>query len=56
MIKAKIAKRMDEYHRVNNNLDTVIGPGQQASISQSLSSQFERSLTLFRAGPTLGFF
>lgn len=59
MDKDKLAKRIDECHKGNNTLDTVIVPSQQASLSQALSSQTQRPLALFGVGrgrPTLGFF
>lgn len=50
---------ISEYHILNNSLDSVIAPSQQASLSQALSSQIQRSLSLLDRGkdiPTLGVF
>lgn len=55
----KLAKSIHEYHILNNTLTSVIAPSQQESLSQALSSQIQRSLSLLgnrRGIPTLGVF
>ena len=53
------AKSINEFHILNNALASVIAPSLQESLSQALSSQVQRSLSLFdirRGIPTLGVF
>ncbi|MCJ1427882.1 hypothetical protein MMC29_005788 [Sticta canariensis] len=57
--KELLTQCISEYHVLNNSLDSVIAPSQQVSLSQALSSQIQRSLSLFEIGkdiPTLGVF
>lgn len=57
--KELLTQCVSEFHILNNTLDSVITPSQQQSLSQALSSQIQRSLSLFEIGkeiPTLGIF
>ena len=57
--KELLTQCISEFHTLNNSLDSVIAPSQQASLSQALSSQIQRSLALVEMRkdiPTLGFF
>lgn len=57
--KELLTQCISEFHVLNNTLDSVISPSQQASLSQALSSQIQRSLSLFeieKGIPTLSVF
>lgn len=57
--KELLTECIAEFHVLNNTLDSVIVPSQLASLSQALSSQLQKSLSLLKIGkeiPTLGVF
>ncbi len=59
MDKELLEKCIHEFHDINNTLANVIAPTQMASLSQALSSQIQRSISLVGMGketPTLGVF
>ncbi|MCJ1467875.1 hypothetical protein MMC07_006500 [Pseudocyphellaria aurata] len=59
MDNERLTQCVSQYHILNNTLDSVVTPSQQASLSQALASQIQRSNPLFeiRHGvPTLGVF
>ena len=57
--KELLTRSISEFHVLNNTLNSVITPSQHQSLSQALSSQIQRSLSLFEIGreiPTLDVF
>ncbi|MCJ1270463.1 hypothetical protein MMC22_010360 [Lobaria immixta] len=57
--KGLLTQCVSEFHILSKTLDSAITPSQQQSLSQPLSSQIQRSLSLFEIGkeiPTLGVF